>query len=110
MKTAFLKETHKLEFVDKRSFTRTKVNCAIEFKLIDSIEFYKGRCTSLSGANLSFIAEQNCELGKSMEINIIPENSMMPPMTAFIETVRHAKLESGQFEIAALIQSIKSTE
>ncbi len=98
-----------LEYDEKRNFIRMSVNCEINYKLTDSDQTYQGRCTSLSGAGLAFIADREFEQGKSMEVNVIPENSITPPMTAYVEIVRSIKLDSGQYEIGAQIKSIKNT-
>jgi len=42
-----------------------------------------------------------------MEVNVVPKNSVTPPMTAFIEVVRSTQLEDNSFEIAATIKSLK---
>ena len=98
-----------LEYDEKRNFIRMSVNCEINYKLTDSEQSYQGRCTSLSGAGLAFISEREFEQGKSMEVNVIPENTITPPMTAYVEIVRSIKLDSGQYEIGAQIKSIKNT-
>ena len=98
-----------LEYDEKRDFIRMSVNCEINYKLTDSDQTYQGRCTSLSGAGLAFVSEQHFELGKSMEVNVIPENAITPPMTAYVEIVRSIKLDSDQYEIGAQIKSIKNT-
>lgn len=98
-----------LEYDEKRKFIRMAVECDLNYKLTDSEKIYQGRCTSLSGAGLSFIADQNFEPGISMEVNVIPESSITPPMSAIIEVVRNTKLDTGQYEIAAQITSIKNS-
>ena len=98
-----------IEYDEKRDFIRMSVNCEINYKLTDSDQTYQGRCTSLSGAGLAFISEQEFKPGKSMEVNVIPENSLTPPMTAYVEIVRSIKLDSDQYEIGAQIKSIKNS-
>lgn len=96
-----------MEYDEKRSYVRTEVNCDIIYRLAGSSEYYRGRCTSISGASVSFTADRSFEPGKAMEINVIPHNAITPPMTAFIEVVRSTKRENDRYEIAATIQSIK---
>ncbi len=98
-----------LEYDEKRKFIRMAVECDINYKLTDSDQVFNGRCTSLSGAGLSFVADQGFEPGISMEVNVIPESSITPPMTALIEVIRNTKLDSGQYEIGAQITSIKNS-
>lgn len=94
---------------EKRDYIRMDVDCDVTYKLANSEHVKTGRCMTLSGAGVSFIADQACEPGLAMEISIIPKTTLTPPMTAFIEVVRCNKREADQFEIAAVIKSIKGT-
>ncbi len=96
-----------LEYDEKRNYIRMEVDCDVTFKLANSNEHYRGRCTSISGAGVSFIADRCFDPGKAMEIHVEPKNAVTPPMTAFIEVVRSTKLDDNQYEIAATIKSIK---
>jgi hypothetical protein len=98
-----------LGYDEKRNYIRMNVDCSLTYKLAASDQVYNGRCTSLSGAGISFITSEAIEPGKGLEISVIPENNVTPPMTAFIEVVRNSDLENGEFEIAATIKSIKGT-
>lgn len=92
---------------EKRDYIRMEVDCDITYKLANSDETHSGRCTSLSGAGLSFLAHQAFEAGLAMEVSITPKTAITPPMTAFIEVVRSSKRDDNQFEIAAVIKTIK---
>jgi len=96
-----------LEYDEKRDYIRMDVDCEISYKLADSKNIKTGQCTSLSGAGISFIAEDAYETGLAMEVNITPKNATTPPMTAFIEIVRSTIQDNGSFEIAASIKSLK---
>jgi len=96
-----------LEYDEKRDYIRMDVDCDISYKLADSDGIKTGHCTSLSGAGISFIADNAYDTGLAMEVNIIPKNSSTPPMTAFIEIVRSTPYEGDSFEIAASIKSLK---
>jgi len=96
-----------LEYDEKRDYIRMDVDCEITYKLADSDTFRSGRCTSLSGAGVSFIAETAYDSGLAMEVNVIPKNAVTPSMTAFIEVVRSIPQEDGSFEVAASIRSLK---
>lgn len=96
-----------MEYDEKRGYARMEADCDIIYKLADSSEYYRGRCTSISGADVSFIADRSFDPGKAMEINVVPKNTITPPMTAFIEVVRSTKRENDHYEIAATIKSIK---
>ena len=92
---------------EKRDYMRMDVDCDITYKPADGDQFKTGQCTTLSGAGVSFIADQAFDVGLAMEVSIMPKTSITPPMTAFIEVVRSIKQNDGRFEIAASIKSIK---
>jgi c-di-GMP-binding flagellar brake protein YcgR len=94
---------------EKRNYIRMEVDCDITYKPANASESKTGRCTTLSGAGVSFLADQAFEPGLAMEVNIIPKFSITPPMTAFIEVVRSTKRDDNQYEIAAAIKSIKGS-
>ena len=97
-----------LEYDEKRIYIRMEIDCDITYKLADSDEIFHGRCSSISGAGVSFIANQLFAPGKAMEVNIVPKSSVTPPMAAFIEVVRATQQDDDQYEIAASIKSIKT--
>ncbi|WP_305908980.1 PilZ domain-containing protein [Methylomarinum sp. Ch1-1] len=96
-----------LEYDEKRSYIRMDVDCDITYKLADSDEVQTGRCTSISGAGLSFITESPFNEGAAMEVSVLPKKSVTPPMTAFIKVVRCTEMDVNNYEIAATIKSIK---
>ena len=102
------KELFMSEFDEKRDYSRMSINCNLTYKLADSDIIKNGRCTSLSGSGVSFIADSNYDIGLAMEIKVLPENPITPPMTAFVEIVRSIphEDEEGFFEIAAIIRSL----
>ncbi len=96
-----------LGYDEKRSFIRMEIDCDITYKLAGSDELHQGRCSSISGAGVSFIADRFFDPGKAMEINVIPKNTVTPPMTAFIDVIRSTEIAGGSYEIAGIIKSIK---
>jgi len=96
-----------LGYDEKRNYIRMEIDCAVTYRLADSDEVHHGHCSSISGAGVSFIADRFFDLGKAMEINVIPQNSLTPPMTAFVEVIRCTQQDDGSYEVAATIKSIK---
>lgn len=92
---------------EKRDYIRMDVDCDITYKPADSNQAKTGRCTTLSGAGVSFVADQHYEVGLAMEVSIVPKTAITPPMTAYIEVVRSVKRGDNEYEIAASIKSIK---
>jgi hypothetical protein len=98
-----------LEYDEKRNYIRMEMDCDIAYRLVDSDQLQQGRCSSISGAGLSFIADCCFDLGKAMEATIIPKNKITPPITTFIEVVRSTQKSDGSYEIAAAIKTIKGS-
>lgn len=96
-----------LGYDEKRNYIRMEIDCDVTYRLADSDELHHGHCSSISGAGVSFIADRFFDPGKAMEINVIPQNSLTPPMTAFIEVIRSTQQDDGSYEVAATIKSIK---
>lgn len=96
-----------LDYDEKRNFIRMEMDCDVTYKLADSDEVHRGRCSSISGAGVTFITDRLFEPGKAMEVNVIPKNTITPSMTAFIEVIRSTQQVDGSYEIAATIKSIK---
>ena len=96
-----------LGYDEKRNYIRMEINCDLTYRLAGSDELYHGRCSSISGAGVSFITDRFFDPGKAMEINVIPKNNITPSMTAFIEIIRTTPQEDGSYEVAATIKSIK---
>jgi hypothetical protein len=97
------------KYDEKRAYSRMEIDCEVTYRLTDSEMIYHGRCVSISGAGMAFIADQAIETGKALEATVMPGNkSIPPPLTAIIEAVRCTRLEDGNFGIAAAIKGIKA--
>ena len=92
---------------ERRDYIRMDVNCEITYKLADSSDLKTGLCSTLSGSGISFIADQAFDPGLAMEVSINPKNNITPPMTAYVEVVRCSQRHGNEYEIAAIIKSIK---
>ncbi len=92
---------------ERRDYIRMDVDCEITYKLADSNEVKTGRCLTLSGAGVSFLADRPFDPGLAMEVRICPKNNITPPMTAYIEVVRSTRRDQDTHEIAAVIKGIK---
>jgi hypothetical protein len=96
-----------LEYDEKRNYIRMEIDCDVTYRLADSDQLHHGRCSSISGAGVSFIADRFFESGKAMEMNVVPKNTLTPSMTAYIEVVRSTQKDDGSYEVAGTIKSIK---
>ncbi len=93
---------------EKRDFVRMQTNCKMTYKAVDTERQHEAFCLNLSGAGILFKTQQNIELGRALEIYLVPENSLTPPLTAFIEVIRSMKTDDGGYQIAGAIKGIKS--
>lgn len=97
-----------LEYDEKRDFIRMQADCNMTFRLADTEIVYDGTCVNISGSGILFEADIPLELGKAVEVRIIPRNKVTPPLTAYIETLRCTGSETGRYRIAGAIKGIKS--
>ncbi len=93
------------DFKEKREFFRMQVDCEIHRKHEGSEEnIYMGRCTTLSGAGVSFITSYNLKIGERLDVIINPQQTLTPPMTAKATVIRIVALDDDTFEIGATIE------
>ena len=58
---------------EKRNYIRMNVDCDIHYRAADSQQTKIGKCITLSGAGVSFVADTPFEAGSAMEISITPK-------------------------------------
>lgn len=94
------------DFKEKRAFFRMQVDCEIHCKHEENEEsIYMGRCTTLSGAGVSFITAQNLNIGDLLNVIINPQQTLTPPMTAKATVIRIVALNNDMFEIGATLET-----
>lgn len=76
------------------------------FRLVDSEQLFHGQCTSLNGANISFIADRPVATGKGLELHVQTNNPTHPTIVAFVETDKIVALKDGKYEISSAIRII----
>lgn len=97
-----------LQHGEKRTYTRMETNCKMTYKFPESEQRHEATCINLSGAGILFKATDDIEVGRAVEICVMPENNITPSMTAFIEVTRSSPTEDKKYEIAASIKGIKA--
>jgi len=97
-----------LDHTESRTFIRMDVSCEMIYKFPDSEQSFVGTCLNLSGSGVLFAADQVLEAGAALEVTIAPENSLTPPMIAYVEVIRCKGLEPGLYEVATEIKGIKA--
>ena len=97
------------DFKEKRAFFRMQVDCEIHRKQADEEEnIYLGRCTTLSGAGVSFITSCRLNIGDLLDVIINPQQTLTPPMTAQATIIRIVALDNDTFEIGATLKNLPS--
>lgn len=96
-----------VEYSEKRSYKRVKVECNIHYKMLDSSveEDEIGQLENISGRGLMFIAERGVPLNAELEIRVEPGSELTPPLHARVQVVRMEKQrKGGGYEIGAVIR------
>ena len=93
---------------DKRDFIRMQATCKMNFRLAGADFFREGECINISGSGILFRADVALEPGRAVEVHVVPENRITPPLTAYIEVIRCDPTENGHYQIAGAIKGIKS--
>ena len=88
-----------VEFIEKREYFRISVDCEIDYRFIDSDEIRKARCSTLSGAGISFVTSHALQPEMELEVTIQSPLPLTPPMRAHVKVVRVQVLEDQTFEI-----------
>ena len=97
-----------LEHAEKRSLVRHNAECNLIYKFPESDIEYAATCINMSGTGILFKSSDDIELGRALEIRIMPENYICPSITVFIEVTRSDAVQDEQFEIAGAIKCIKA--
>jgi len=98
-----------LETGESRNFIRMETACDVSYKFPDSNNIFMGKSINISGSGILFTSNQFIDSGIALEISVIPERSLTPPMVAYVEVIRTKEVNPGEFEVAAEIKGIKES-
>jgi len=98
-----------LETGEARDFIRMETACDVSYKFPDSDNTFMGKSINISGSGILFTSKQFIASGIALEVAIIPERSLTPPMVAYVEVIRTKEVNPGEFEVAAEIKGIKES-
>ena len=98
-----------LDSGESRDFIRMDTACDISYKFPDSNQTFIGKSINISGSGILFTAAQFIDAGIALEVKVIPEKSLTPPMVAYVEVIRSKEIKPHEFEIAAEIKGIKES-
>ncbi len=98
-----------MEFQERRESPRSRVDCAMSFRLAGQDQTQEGFCLDISGSGVLFEADAPVPLGTALEIHLVPQKTIVTALTAFVEVVRCTRADSGKYRIAGAIKGIKGS-
>lgn len=98
-----------LKYDDQPDFTRSPAICRLKYRPAGGGPSTEGACLNVSGSGILFTGEMSFEAGRAVEVRLVSENKITPPLTVYIEVLRCRSAANGVYEIAGAINGIKST-
>ena len=89
---------------DQRGFLRMDVKSKLTFTACATNETYEGSCIDLSATGISFSSKQNVSEGDLLDVHMKPGIDITPPLAITIKVIRAIASDSGDYEIAGVIQ------
>ncbi|MCK5092083.1 MAG: PilZ domain-containing protein [Gammaproteobacteria bacterium] len=94
---------------DMRDFRRISIDCGVTLKNLDSGSVYSGVATNLSATGVLIECKDQLAVGDQLEINIVPEKTIVPPLHALVEIIRIGQGGEGKvYQVACAISEMKS--
>jgi hypothetical protein len=92
-------------YSEKRDFVRVSVECTVSIREAGGEQVDKGTCTSLSGKGLMFLCDRQYPIGTILEVSVVPDKAVVPPLDALVEVVRSEYDEQERkFAIAGVLK------
>jgi hypothetical protein len=100
------------DYSEKRDYQRMELECPMTFSIVGdtSKTVHQGIAKNLSASGLSVICSMEVEEGSKLDINVAPEQAIVPPLLAICSVTRVDPLEQGKFELGVQITAIHSSE
>ena len=76
------------EYEEKRDFIRMIVDCKIQIKNLANGDIFQGIAQDLSSKGLAFSTNTNIAPGTKLEVRIVPDKVLVPPLHARVEVIR----------------------
>ena len=97
------------DYDEKRDFQRMALDTRIQCKDLASGETFYGHAQDLSSRGLSIDTDREFAPGARLEVRIVPERALVPPLYAAVEVVRVEPSVNGQgFNLGVRILEHKS--
>ncbi len=96
------------DYSEKRDYQRMALECPMSFSIKgDKTKAeHQGIAKNLSASGLSVICSVEVEEGSKLDINVAPEQAIVPPLLATCVVTRVDTLEPGRFELGVQITKI----
>ncbi|HHS84092.1 MAG TPA: PilZ domain-containing protein [Gammaproteobacteria bacterium] len=100
--------TMRLDYKEKRNFTRMDVECVVDYKVPGATEMQQAAGHDLSAGGVRFETEQEIAVGTLLEIVISPQQQLTPPLEATAEVVRVDSSTDGKCFVSCQFHQLKS--
>ncbi len=100
--------TMRLDYKEKRNFTRMDVECIVDYKLQGTTEMQQAAGHNLSAGGVRFETDQEIVMGTVLEIVISPQQKLTPPLEATAEVVRVESSADGKCIVSCQFHQLKS--
>lgn len=92
---------------DQRDFHRMMVECEIAYRPVSGGDLKSGMAQNISASGLLFSCDEALDVGLVLEVNIVAEKALVPPLHAIVEVLRVLPAsESGGYAIACKVREI----
>lgn len=96
------------DYSEKRDYQRMELECPMTFTIKSDKKKteHQGVAKNLSASGLSVICAVEVKEGSKLDINVAPEQAIVPPLLATCLVTRVDTLEPGKFELGVQISKI----
>ncbi len=100
--------TMRLDYKEKRNFTRMEVECVVDYKLQGATEMQQAAGHNLSAGGVRFETEKEIAMETLLEIVISPQQKLTPPLEAVAEVVRVERSANDKYIISCQFHQLKN--
>lgn len=102
------KQVSQVDDMHKPFIDQTPDQEGMRYRLAGQGGFFPCTAVTVDSSDLSFHGSLPVETGKAVEIFLVPENALYPPLTAYVEINGCEREGFEGFRISATIRGIKS--
>ena len=94
------------DYDEKRNFRRIEVECPGRYRREGESEFVAATVCNLSGGGIALRVERELPVDSLLEVQVVPEQPLMPPLHARVEVVRADGGGAEYYEYGTVIREI----